>query len=205
MIRATSPVGTKLCTDCLQEKPLTDFRRRYHDSDKRHNQCRDCFARYMRYRRAVKRGKQIRSFVAEVKTMCNRDAVTALCAHMAQRMGGVRALGAALWAHLNAAAKARPVRKMVLDTHLAIANLMLVAEQQKPDQIDVREYTDDELDFAHREADRRHKEICELEKSLLQLEAVEQLIQSEPEYAIAAAARLGWTVIPPDGDEDGEE
>ena len=205
MVRSTFSFATKVCTDCLQERPLTAFRRRYHDSDERHNQCNECFARYTRYLRAVKRGKQIRRFVAEVKTISNRDVLTALCAHMAQRFGGVSALAAKWAAHIRAASEARPGSKMLLDTFRAIGNLMLVAEQQKPEEIDVRELTDDELDFAYREADRRHKEICELQKSLLQMEAVEQLIQSEPEYAVAAAKRLGWTVIPPSEDEHGEE
>ena len=204
MVRSTFSFATKVCTDCLRQKPLTAFRRRYRDSDKRHNQCRDCFAKYMRYHRAVKRGKQIRSFVAQAKTISNRDVLTAMCAHMAQRFGGVGALAAKWAAHIRAASESRPGSKMLLDTFRAIANIMLAAEQQKPEQIDVRELTDDELEFAHREADRRHKEVCELEKSLLRLGAIEQLIQSEPEYAVAAAARLGWTVIPPDEDEDGE-
>ena len=205
MVRSTFPVGTKVCTDCLQERPLTEFRRRYRDSDKRHNQCRGCFAKYMRYLRAVKRGKLIRKFVAEVKTASNRDVLTAMCVRMAQRLGGVDALCAGWVAHLHAAAEARPGSKMVLDTFRAIVNLMAVAEQQKPEQIDVRELTDDELHFRIREEERRYKDICELEKLNMQLEAVEQLIQSEPEFAIAAAARLGWTVIPPGEDGHGEQ
>ena len=205
MVRSTFPVGTKVCTDCLQEKPLTAFRRRYRDSDKRHNQCNECFARYMRYLRAVKRGKQIRRFVAEVKTASNRDVLAAMCARMAQRLGGVDALCAGWVAHLHAAAKARPGSKMVLDTFRAIINLMAAAEQQKPEPIDVRDLTNDELHFRIGELDRRHKEICELQKLSLLMEGAEQLIQSHPEFAIAAAERLGWTVIPPSEDEHGEE
>ena len=184
MIRGTSPVGTKVCTDSLQERPLTAFRRRYRDSDERHNQCRECFAAYMRYFRAVKRGKLIRRFAVEVKSISSRDVLTAMCAEMAQRLGGVRALCAAWVAHLHAAAEARHGSKMVLDTFRAIDNLMSVAEQQEPEQIDVRELTDDELDFSLREADRRHKEFCERQELSLLMEGAEQLIQSEPEFAM---------------------
>ena len=108
MIQSTTPVATKLCTDCLQEKPLTDFRRRYRGRDQRHNQCRECFARYMRYLRAVRRGKLIRHFVAEAKAISSRDVLAAVCVDMARRPGGVRALCAEWVAHLHAAAEARP-------------------------------------------------------------------------------------------------
>jgi len=205
MVRSTFSVATKVCTDCLQEKPLSAFRRRHRDKDKRHNQCRDCFARYMRYLRAVKRGKLTRAFVAKAKATTNLGVLTALCERMAQRFGGVDALAAELVARVRSAPNTPSGIRVGLDFFKVLTNLMLAADQQKSEQIDVRELTDDELDFAYREEDRRHEELCEQQKSLLRLEAVEQLLQSEPEYAIAAAVRLGWTVIPPSEDENDEE
>ena len=78
------------------------------------------------------------------------------------------------------------------------------AEQHKPEQIDVRELTGDELDFTIRELDHRHKELCELHDLSLLMDGAEQLIQSHPEFAILAAERLGWKTIPPSEDQDRE-
>ena len=63
-----------------------------------------------------------------VKTASNRDVLTAMCAHMIRRLGGLNACCAELAAYLRAVAEARPGSKMVLDTFLAIANLMVAAE-----------------------------------------------------------------------------
>lgn len=67
------PGATRLhnCASGL-EKPVGRFRRRFWDADCRHNDCRDCFAKYMRYRRTVNGGKLTRGFVAAVYAASSR-------------------------------------------------------------------------------------------------------------------------------------
>jgi hypothetical protein len=52
-------VETKLCSKCVERKPLTQFRRRIRGTELRHPQCKDCDAQYRREQSAAGRRKKL--------------------------------------------------------------------------------------------------------------------------------------------------
>jgi hypothetical protein len=155
MIQTTTPIETKTCTNCWQDKPITEFRRRRRDTEKRHNQCRECFAEYMRQYRARATQDSIARFVRELSRSETRPGtMTVMCARMIRRFGGVDRFAAAWKNHFDAIAMERPHSRLMFQNVNAVMKLVMAsdrARQRKPDVLDrlppVERMTDEELEL----------------------------------------------------------
>lgn len=56
----------RTCTDCGRERPITEFRRRKKGSERRHHQCRQCFAQAMYIYRAARQRTAVGRFIAHM-------------------------------------------------------------------------------------------------------------------------------------------
>jgi hypothetical protein len=135
MTQDANQAKTKTCNVCGQENPITDFRRRRRGSEKRHNQCRQCFAAYMRDFRRRRRFKTIGRFATQLKNESDLGRVVVLCNGMFQKFDGVAGFCRAWKEYIDWACQQRKILKGVIDSFLGIVNLTVICEtnRQKPD------------------------------------------------------------------------
>lgn len=129
-------------------------------------------------RRASRRSKQQRAEMAKVaaqlKNAADHQQVALICSATVRRFGGLSRFVTAWIRHFEAARKESPGSKKTLDFFQAVQRMIEHCDAARPDP---GQLTD-----------------AELNERLV--EQVKQLIQQQPELAVAAAHRLGWTVIP---------
>ena len=183
MIAVTSE--TKLCNQCGEPKPVHLFRLRRRNGSLRQNQCNTCHAAQARCWRARKKiereDAEIAGFVRDIKNAKSYRNVELLCAGMIARFGGLEELHRTWVRQIEAAQARRPGSKIACDFFLAIFKLLEYLDAQNPSRGEQGEYdllSDEDLE-------RRIDSY------------VEEFINEQPELAVAAAARLGWTVVPP--------
>lgn len=176
------PIPLKTCTKCHRELPLTEFRFQ-NPGGRRHAECRQCHAEYER-RRLRKKAAQAdhRKFVGKLNGICRaeREAVEQLTIELLHEFDGVAGV-VGRW--LNAHDRSKPGSYTRLRSLLGAMRIFeTVAEHQQTEQEqrrgELRTMTDEDLEAG-------------LEFHL------QGLIEEEPELAVRAAVRLGWTVIPP--------
>ena len=175
-------VDTRRCIDCGKEQPLTEYRRRGRGSHLRFNQCRSCHNEAENRRRAKRKVEhehaEIAQFARHVKNAKTYHTVESLCAQMVARFDGIDQFNERWFQQIEAT---KPGTKKKLDSFLAIHNLIVQCSSHQTDGGERGEYellTDEDLE-------RRMDSY------------VEEFINEQPELAIAAAARIGWTIIPP--------
>ena len=93
------------------------------------------------------------------------------------RFGWIDGFSRTWWEAVQAAGRNNPGSRMVLNSILAVLRLVEICDANRRGR-DMSLISDEELD----------EEI---------VHGAEMLIASRPELAVAAAERLGWTVIPP--------
>jgi hypothetical protein len=131
--------------------------------------------------RVKRRDRVISEFQTAVTQATSFPRVEFLVSAMLHRFGGP-ARFAALWhQHLTNWIKERPASKSVLMGLRAIAQLAQFVNDRQLQQ----------------SADEEEPLVGEADLARTLREAIEDLIQTQPELAIAAAERAGWTVIPP--------
>lgn len=169
--------NAKRCRRCWQVKAIAEFRRRYTGTEDRHTLCRDCFNADVAQRRAKKRNKELHRFNQQVNRQAQSiAAVIATTAEMIARFGGVDRFATA-WKEVldRASADGKPhlvVRGMLTVVNLINASTVLRESGPQPVEMD-----DDDLCRA-------------MDKSVI------RIVQQNPELAISAARRLGWTIMP---------
>jgi hypothetical protein len=172
---------TRVCYDCGLELPLDHFRRRKQGAEARQGRCRLCYNAYMRQYRRHRRVKALHRFASRVKSEPSPSRVAALCDGMIVRFGGLEAL-CAEWAEVaNAVVRENRGSRAALNVFQAMFRLVEVSNAQPPEP-DVVAMSNDQLE--------RHL-----------LECAEAVIRRHPGVALAAAERIGWTVIPPGEDQ----
>lgn len=131
---------TKICNRCWQRKPATHFRRRRRNSDERHNECRECFAEYMRSYRASRRRGEFANFNRRSRDR-KRGAsfATAVCAEMVRRFGGVDKFASAWKAYFDAAVAARPGSRLVFQSIQAVIRLIEISSWERNRRSTVRD------------------------------------------------------------------
>ena len=130
MIRSTSPIEMKTCHYCWEDKPVSEFRRKRRGSDKRHPQCRACYAKYMREYRQARRNKEVAVFFRQVgNPRCSSQAVVALCESMVRKVGGPEALATAWKQELDAARARQPGGQGALRCFREVFRLMEICER----------------------------------------------------------------------------
>ncbi len=136
---------TKTCHVCGDERPVEEFRLRSRNGEERHNNCKACWCAYMREYNRQQRHKELTTFNQQLKDRHNDVAFLAKITQvMVRRMGGLSAFVASWKDAHDAARKARPGSKMVLDFYLAVTRLIEVSSQPP----DYDEFSDEDLELA---------------------------------------------------------
>ncbi len=96
----------KNCTRCGMDKPITEFRRRYANTELRHNHCRRCFNLEMRLRTSARRRGAVDRFVRYVNSIEKCEQIARLSREIERQLGGPEAFGivweGCLWAAVEA-------------------------------------------------------------------------------------------------------
>ena len=174
------PAAEKVCSDCLEVRPSSEFRRRFRTGQARLGQCRACHNVAERLRRAQRRrawrDQRVAAFVTQLKNARSDNHVRLLCNLMVYRCGGLQGFTRAWQEQVAQVHRDQPGSKKSLDFFQAVARMIAFSDSMRPK---VTELPDEDL--------RR-----ELEAETL------RLIEAHPELVVQAAAEIGWTVIPPD-------
>ena len=178
----TAQPPTKACHQCLQNRPLGEFRRQHRNESRLMNDYNFFHNRYERVQRRNTRLKgrdeAIAHFAMQLRYATDANRMLLLCRDMFARYGGVQGF-AESWAIL--AKRARPGSKRALNFVVAVANLLKFAKDARPP---VKELDDKDLED-------------ELTVTVM------RLIEDRPELVIEAAQRLGWQVSPPEASQAG--
>jgi hypothetical protein len=180
------PAETRLCCDCLEVKPSTEFRRRLRTGQARLGQCRACHNLAERLRRAQRRrawrDQRVAAFVTQLKNARSDNHVRLLCNLMLYRFGGLQGFVNAWLQQLGRVQRDQPGSKKSLDFFQAVVRMIEFSDSTRPN---VTGLTDEDLQ-RELEAETR------------------RLIDAHPELAVQAAGQIGWTIIPPDAVDHGE-
>lgn len=172
-----SYAATRTCHHCGQDLPLEQFRRRQKGSETRMRQCRECYNISMRNYRRARRNKDLHHFAGRVRRARSSARVCVLADQMMRRFGGPCGF-AKVWKQALDEATVQRAGGQVVFSHLKAIVQLVEAASTLNRQPDVADLSDEQLaeEFSRGTA---------------------ELIEDEPELAVAAAQRLGWTVIPP--------
>ena len=174
----THTPATKLCTQCLQRKPLTEFRRatnpRYPAAE-----CRTCHNELECVRAARKRQRHreavISDYVLRMKNARTNHRVAWLCSELIDHFGGPAQLLKAWTRQIDRLRQEQPSGKKILDFYRTLVRLLEVSDAQRADTVQM---SDEELGDAL-------------------LDHAKRLIAEEPEMVVLAAQATGWQVSPP--------
>lgn len=180
---ATPAIDARLCEDCLEIKPLDQFRLRKHAGQARVHQCRACHNAYERYRRAVRATKRRRGAVGKYDRQLTRadtpQQVVAICGLMLNYFGGVQNLAVAIAETGSAIQRSRDLRAGVPYV-FALWKMMKVAAAINDQQEDERLAGLDEED---------------IRRELVQ--GMREALAEDPLCAVTPLREAGWTVIAP--------
>ena len=138
---------TKLCSSCLQEQPLDQFRRRYRGTHIRANQCRLCHNQAEQIRRQHKRGwltkRQFHQHLTSLKEQQTSRGVERVFLSLAKLCGGTEGL-LEMWA--DAMEKDFKAGGLKAHRHIAaIIRLMQYHEAQQRQKTDYNTMSGEEL------------------------------------------------------------
>lgn len=172
------PVPLKLCTTCRQMRPRSEFRRRTPKGDL-HCQCKSCHREYESRRFRIKRDKERQhDFKARLTEIVNAEMeqVRGLAVAMLNEFGGVEGTASLLARVYDNARKGSFTRYRCL---AATMKMVEAATPPPPTEDELGAMSDEDLQA--------------------RLDAqIQGMIEEQPELAVLAAVRLGWTVIPPE-------
>ena len=169
---------TRFCEGCASVKPITEFRRRSRNGQKRLKRCRDCHNRAERKRRAAKRAeteqRSVAKYLTQLRNEDSNERLERLVSVMFQRFGGMQGFLKA-WDsyHQLAVAKGGYAAFRCFES---IFRLVQYCEESRPDPGQMSEE--------------------EVQRSMI--EELKRLIRQHPELAVAAAREIGWTIRPPE-------
>lgn len=170
----------RLCERCLAEKPLSQFRRRIPNTNKRPRVCNSCHARNERERRrAAKLHGQDRILgllACRLRTADTHAVVERLVDRTMAQFGSVQEFVESFMAHFQRLGSEKPLSKTLCNYYLAMLKLLLYMEQQPPP--DTSDMTDDEPTD------------CVLADFLRRAD-------TDTDAIVALFERHGWTVTPP--------
>ncbi|MEZ6051248.1 MAG: hypothetical protein R3C02_07660 [Planctomycetaceae bacterium] len=173
----------RICSQCWERRPLSDFRFRFKSKGERHPQCRHCNTEGARRRAARKREQQIHDFTSRLIKERNARKLAVLVGEMVQQFGGVESFAKA-WHAAIESARARGKDCSALRSFRALFQLMTAREEL---ELEAKTAFDQELEQMGSEEIRE-----------MRLRGAVELIREQPQIAIQAAMRLGWSVTPPD-------
>jgi hypothetical protein len=126
------------CRICRRIRPAAEFRLRSRSGTIRLSECNQCHATAERARRAAARdratGRTIAHAAAKIKRAGSFHQVARVIADMAAHFGDTARFVATWQAQVDAAMDRRPGSKMVLDTFMALATMLMHVEMNRPQQ-----------------------------------------------------------------------
>jgi hypothetical protein len=105
---------TKVCSKCLRDWPLSWFRRRKRDSERRHTHCRWCrwcYRQYFRRRREAERLKKINPTAKRLTKQSDAEILGSVTTDLVRRFGGLDAFCRQFKAGCDAASAAAIPRR----------------------------------------------------------------------------------------------
>lgn len=179
MTNHLSDEAVRVCLNCAEIKPDTDFRRRYRDRPDRLNTCNSCHAAHQRERRARRRQQQ--------QGMEIQKFATAYCSTRDQKRRQLI---------LKIAIQSAGGFSQFLRSWNDIISTMISEKRYSPRLLRLYELIFELM----RDDDERNREALKhLPDDDLQGLVHSQLkaaIQQDPQLAIDAAKRLGWSLTP---------
>ena len=138
---------TKLCSSCLQEQPLNQFRRRYRGTNIRANQCRLCHNQAEQLRRQCQRGwltkRQFHQHLTSLKNQRTARGVEKVYLNLVRLCGGTEGILEMWTKTIERDLKAGGFKA---HRHIAtILKLMEYCETTQPDKPDYSTMSDEEL------------------------------------------------------------
>ena len=138
---------TKLCSSCLQEQPLDQFRFRYRGTHIRTNQCRLCHNQAEQLRRQRKRGwltkRQFNQHLTSLKNQRTARGVEKVYLDLVRLCGGTEGI-LGMW--IKTIEKDLKTGGFKAHRHIAsILKLMEYCENNQPDKPDYSTMSDEEL------------------------------------------------------------
>ena len=138
---------TKLCSSCLQEQPLNQFRRRYRGTNIRANQCRLCHNQAEQLRRQCQRGwltkRQFHQHLTSLKNQRTVRGVEKVYLELVRLCGGTEGI-LEMWT--KSIEKDLKAGGFKAHRHIAsILKLMEHYENAQPDKPDYSMMSDEEL------------------------------------------------------------
>ena len=174
----------KRCHFCLELRPITDFRRLYKDKETRAKECRACHNKHEAERQREKRSnrklKDLDKFTRRLTQTLDHRKIALTCAQAFDYFHGVDGFTKELFRQYELAPLGSALR---LNTLIAMMRIGEFVEANQPEPDDLELISDEDLER-------------------LQVEQLKRLIEAEPELAVAAAHRAGWTVRPNDPEAD---
>ena len=138
---------TKLCSSCLQEQPLDQFRFRYRGTQIRANQCRLCHNQAEQLRRQRKRGwltkHQFHQYLTSLKNQRTAIGVEKVYTGLLRLCGGTEGI-LGMWTEVIG----RDLKAGGMKAHRHIASilrLMEYCEDKQPEKPDYSMMSDEEL------------------------------------------------------------
>jgi hypothetical protein len=177
---------TRICRGpCGRELPIESFRKHSASGTAREYDCRDCHNKAAREWDANRRSKVLRQFVKVGQFQKLDCRLRSLGASVISKLGGVDK-AAKLWAaETKKAVQQKRTDRFVGNSFTTLFRLVEFSlesqQKERASQAARAEWTV----MADAEVKRRLRE------------GMMNLIKAEPEIAIAVAAELGWTLIPP--------
>ncbi len=170
---------TRLCEQCVTERPLGDFRRRSRNGSARMRQCRGCHNEDERRRRAnrqarAKNGRMTKS-LTKLSEERNNKRLEKLARAVFDEFGGLAGFVAAFAAYRAKAMKRGGLAALRSFEFVLRMQQYLAERQSEPDDLTEEEIVESTTD------------------------ALVRLVRSHPELAVAAAMKLGWVVEPSRG------
>ena len=138
---------TKLCSSCLQQQPLDQFRVRYRGTHIRANQCRLCHNQAEQLRRQRKRGwltkRQFHQYLTSLKNQRTARGVEKVYLDLVRLCGGTEGI-LGMW--MNVIERDLKEGGFKAHRHIAtILKLMEYCETTQPDKPDYSTMSDEEL------------------------------------------------------------
>ena len=138
---------TKLCSSCLQEQPLDQFRFRYRGTHIRANQCRLCHNQAEQLRRQRKRGwltkRQFHQHLTSLKNQRTARGVEKIYLDLVRLCGGTEGI-LEMWINVIE----RDLKEGGFKAHRHIASILKLMEHyenNQPDKPDYSTMSDEEL------------------------------------------------------------
>jgi hypothetical protein len=184
---------TRLCGTCGRWRPVEQFNRYGKDNPRLRPHCKVCRYDYLKRRRSKRR---LHGFLKDMNAIGRRrqvDKLLALLEITYRHYGGLRGLAIEVMHWQKLAKPGSQMAGKILHATLQMVT-MAAEEQTKRAEQEEREREERYWAMSDEELQQEHTENL--------MRTAQSLVAENPEIAVSAAHKLGWTVIPPEDEDD---